>query len=492
MAQHVKEEPPMNSLTPTPSNPATPAPAAPATPAPAPAPATPAPAGAFWAIDPALTAQSQQAQPPTGTYPYSYYPGYYQYHHPQATPGTPTPAAPVPAATTSTAATTTAPPTSTANTATASTTASTSNTAANNNADSNDIATLNDALGSAGVDLRAEEESLQRTTDSSSGYRSHLSYNSSSYTQDRTRKQPATPAFNTTFLGSTMRNIATSHKVTRIPEDSINYMALALRARLGDLLTSMVKAVNHRTDSQFDRPATMYPVPPVDPSKGGVIISEDGTQQIVDSTTGTPDPVPMWSIIIRSDVAKQLAAIEKVEREEESRIRKERKDRAELAASHAAALAAQAQGNNPNNAGDEDGEAPKKKRKKEGPGVTARNMSEDVRKKMSNAVASQAAGIGGRYAWMTAANANAAPPPKKPQQAASSASTSTPTNTNTNQNTSSTSSTWGKPYTATTTKSETPVEEEDTKASITMRDAMFVISTERGHGGGRGSAKGWT
>ncbi|KAL0576225.1 hypothetical protein V5O48_005761 [Marasmius crinis-equi] len=490
MAQPIKEEPPMNSLTPTPSNPATPAPAAPATPAPPSA--TPTPAG-YWAIDPALQAQSAQpGQTPTTPYPYTYYPGYYPYHHPQATSGTPTPA---PAATTSTAAIPTAPATSTATTATATTANTSSNAAATSNADSNDIATLNDALGSAGVDLRAEEESLQRGTDSGAGYRSHLSYNAGSYTQDRTRRQPPTPSFNTSFLGATMRNIATAHKVTRIPEDSINYMALALRARLGDLLTSMVKAVHHRTDSQFDRPATMYPSPSIDPAKGGVIISEDGIQQQVDSSTGTPDAVPMWSIIIRSDVAKQLAAIEKVEREEETRVRKERKDRAELAASHAAALAAQAAGNNPNSGGGdgEDGEAPKKKRKKEGPGVTARNMSEDVRKKMSNAVASQAAGIGGRYAWMTAANANAPPPPKKPQPAASTAaSTSTANASSSNQNTTSSNANNAKPYTATTAKkSETPVEE-DTRASITMRDAMFVISTEKGHGGGRGSAKGWT
>ncbi|KAG7088641.1 hypothetical protein E1B28_012613 [Marasmius oreades] len=471
MAQPVKaEEPPMHSLTPTPSKPATPAPATAA-------PATPSPAG-YWAIDPVLQAQSAQpGQTASGTYQYSYYPGYYQYHQQtQPTSGTPTPAP-------STV------PTSATNTVTA---ASNSNaTNSNNAADSNDIATLNDALGSAGVDLRAEEESLQRLADTSSGYRSHLSYNSS-YNQDRTRKQPPTPSFNTTFLGTTMRNIATTHKVTRVPEDSINYLALALRARLGDLVTSMVKAVKHRTDAQFDRPATMYPAPTIDPSKGGVIISEGSSQDKVDDSIPTPDPVPMWSIIIRTDVAKQLAAIEKVEREEETRVRKERKERADLAASHAAALAAQAAGNNPAGVGGdgEDGEAPKKKRKKDGPGVTARNMSEDVRKKMSNAVASQAAGIGGRYAWMTAANANAPPPPKKTHPTATSSISTT--NTITPAQNSGSSTSWGKSYSATTAKKSDPPVDEDTRVLVTMRDAMFVISTERGHGGGRGSARGWT
>ena len=74
-----------------------------------------------------------------------------------------------------------------------------------------------------------------------------------------------------------MRTIGTSHKVNRIPDDSVNYLALALRARLQDLITAMIAAANHRTDAQFDRSASLY---------------EDGS--------------PMWSILVRSDVAKQL------------------------------------------------------------------------------------------------------------------------------------------------------------------------------------------
>jgi hypothetical protein len=53
-------------------------------------------------------------------------------------------------------------------------------------------------------------------------------------------------------------------------------LALALRARLQDLVTAMVFAAQHRTDTQFDHPVSLY---------------ENGT--------------PMWSIVVRSDVAKQ-------------------------------------------------------------------------------------------------------------------------------------------------------------------------------------------
>lgn len=268
-----------------------------------------------------------------------------------------------------------------------------------------------------------------------------------------------------------MRTIGTQHKITKIPDDATNYLALALRTRLQELITGMITASHHRTDTQFDRPASLY---------------EDGS--------------PMWSIVVRSDVAKQLAALEKVEREEEIKIRRERKERLDMAAAHAAALAAQANGAANQMAAeydDAEGGA-KKKRKKDGPGVTARNMSEDVRKKMSNAVATQAAGLGGKYAWMNASNAASAAGTKSKLVTSSPnpgggvntpATTTTPAAGAAGMN-----STWARPYVPTkksTTPSQPTAEEEDTRTLITMRDAMFVIEKERGHGGGRGAARGW-
>ncbi|KAF8076861.1 transcription initiation factor TFIID component TAF4 family-domain-containing protein [Lyophyllum atratum] len=407
-------------------------------------------------IDPAL--QQQQPQHATTT-AYQHYQAYSS-HYPQATYGHygsyPTQVAHTPVAQVATPAiqrpiSTPAPP-------------------ANSGIDTSDIATLNDALGSAGVDLRAEEETLQRSHEPQHSYRSF---------EDRTRKQPSTPAFDTRHLGTTMRTVGTQHKITKIPDDVTNYLALALRARLQDLVTAMITASHHRTDTQFDRPASLY---------------EGGS--------------PMWSIVVRSDVAKQLAALEKVEREDETRIRKERKDRQEMAAAHAAALAAQANGTaNPMSADYDDEGNPKKKRKKDGPGVTARNMSEDVRKKMSNAVATQAAGLGGKYAWMNASNAAAAPKAKPGATVTTGAGAGaaaggspnpaggagTPVTTTTLAQGGG-ANTWARPYVP-AKKSETPTataeEEEDTRTLVTMRDAMFVIEKERGHGGGKGAARGW-
>ncbi|GJE87526.1 TAF4 domain-containing protein [Phanerochaete sordida] len=327
--------------------------------------------------------------------------------------------------------------------------------------DTTDVTKLNDALGSAGVDLRAEEESLHRSFDQYQSYRPY---------EDRSRKQPPRPNFDARIIGQRIRDIGAQHKVTKVPEDSVNYLALALRARLQDLVEGMIDASAHRADTQFDRPASQY---------------EDGK--------------PMWSILIRADISKQLAAIERVEREEETRVRRERKERIEMAAAQAAALAAQQAGNAMAVDGDlEDGQPKKKKKKADGPGVTARNMSEDVRKKMSNAVASQAAGLGTKYAWMnTSVTGNAAK-----AKAAAAAAPATPTassalspaTTTAPATSAGAASTWARPYISNkpTAHGTASPDAEDKRRSITLRDAMFVLEKERGHGGGRGSAKGWT
>lgn len=461
----------------------------------------------------ATTTASQQAAATAAYYQaYQHYPQHYAYqyitqtaaHHQQqqqqhsaaahtpttltsratfsvaTTPATPTP---VTAHSPATVAPTT-PATTSYNTTTSygNSAANTTAAAASSSLDTSDVATLNDALGSAGVDLRAEEESLQRHDPY---IPSHMQTSSSIYLtnrqyEDRSRKQALKPAFNTTDLSSKMRPIGTEYKVTRIPEDSVNYMALALRARLQDLITAMIDAGRYRKEAQFDRPASMY-------ERGG---GESGAEQL-----------PMWSIMVRSDVAKQLAVLERVEREEELWIRRERKERQELAAQHTANLAAQANGGgamvgvegagSPGmmgmgmGGGDDDGQ-PKKKKKKDGPGVTARNLSEDVRKKMSNAVATQAAGLG-KYSWMTASPA-ATPSAKKVAPATPAAGTG------------SASSSWARPYvpkkpqaekTTTAATTATNVDEDPSKVTVTMRDAVFVLEKERGHGAGRGSARGW-
>ncbi|TFK29047.1 hypothetical protein FA15DRAFT_664711 [Coprinopsis marcescibilis] len=409
-----------------------------------------------------------------------------------ATPTATTASTPVPTSHTPTATNIITPATATTITPATATTAMGSTAANNaNQLDTSDVATLNDALGVAGVDLRAEEESLQRHDTHNTGYMQHGSlYMQNRPYEDRSRKQPIKPAFDARALGTTMRAIGTQHKVTKVPEDSVNYLALAVRARLQDLVTAMIKASKYRKESQYDRPVSFYETI----ANGGDGMDIDGIKREHDTQT------PMWSVIVRNNIAKQLLVLERVEREEEMKIRKERKERSEMAAAHNAVLQAQAAGANGSDAlaaagGSEDADGqPKKKKKKEGPGVTARNMSEDVRKKMSNAVATQAAGLG-KYAWMTAANANSATPSKKAGTPAAGSSGGA-----------SGGGTWARPYvpkkttqpiagvtsTTSTTESQKSETEDNGRVVVTLRDAMFVVEKERGHGGGRGSARGWT
>ncbi|KAJ7211347.1 transcription initiation factor TFIID component TAF4 family-domain-containing protein [Mycena pura] len=293
--------------------------------------------------------------------------------------------------------------------------------------DTADVATLNDALGSAGVDLRAEEETLQRSHDQPQTFRVF---------EDRSRKQPARPNFDATFLGSTMRSIASHHKVTAgVSEDCVNYLALALRARLQDIVTAMIDAARHRANAHFDRPASLY---------------DDGTAA--------------WGVLVRSDVVKQLAALEKIEREEEMQMRRARQKREE--AIHDAVVAALAGEDHTlelpaDDAVETDGTARKRQKKRAGSG--------DVERKMANATASRAAGVTAKYAWLSTGLG------KRPKRAVS---VDSPLRD------------MARPYRAAQGAYTPPVA--DQRLPITVRDAMFVVEKERGHGGGRGAARGWT
>ncbi|KAJ7086605.1 transcription initiation factor TFIID component TAF4 family-domain-containing protein [Mycena crocata] len=328
--------------------------------------------------------------------------------------------------------------------------------------DSSDVTNLNDAAASAGVDVKAEEEKLRSAT-------AQPTASSSRVKLDRSRTQPLNPNFDVTIIQPRVAEIASHHKLAGgVPEETVNYIALALRTRLANLVEQMSVAARHRTDTQFDRPA-LY-----------------------------AEGLPMWSLVVRSDVAKQTALLERIEREEETKIRRDRKDRADMTAAHAAALAAQAAGG-PNAAGMDfdDDESGKRKKKKDGPGVTARNMSEDVRKKMSNAVASQAAGLGGKYSWMNASNAAAAAAkPVKTTPATPSTPSAATTSTPATATPTTGATGWARAFvpkkTSTAPTPAPPPVEEDLRTAITIRDAQFVVEKERGHGGGRGSGKGWT
>ncbi|KAG6875858.1 hypothetical protein C0993_007007, partial [Termitomyces sp. T159_Od127] len=280
---------------------------------------------------------------------------------------------------------------------------------------------------------------------------------------------PTAPAASSTIntreiskLNDTLSSVGVDlwHKIAKILDDVTNYLILVLHACLQDLVAAMITTSHHCTDTQFNHSAMLY-----------------------------PNASLMWSIVIHSNIAKQLATL--------------KKDMATAQANGGIALYMDGYNNLKGGM--------KKKRKKEGLGIMAQNMLEDVRKKMSNAVAMQAVGLGGQYAWMNVSNAAAAAMLIKPKiaappmvSAASAAATATLPNASGTTMTlpvsttmpmaSLVTSSWARPYVS-TKKSTTPTaapEEDNTQTLVTMQDAMFVIEKEHGHGGGKGTVHGWS
>lgn len=256
-------------------------------------------------------------------------------------------------------------------------------------------------------------------------------------------------------------HVASNHNVAKVPEESINYAALALKERLLSLIKVSLQARNHRVNSTANRPPGMY---------------SDGS-------------TPMWSHAVKRDVRRQLLAIEKVEREEEARIRRERHERLE----NPGGAIAGTSGTGGESSAENGDVGKKRKRAKElGPGVKDKMMSEEVRKKFVDDVASRAVGGGNKkYAWMTAtplpgAMSASAPTPKPavtPSTALNGTSTSYPRPTPLTG----ASSGWMRAPQALRRGAE---DEEGTR-SLTLLDVEFAIDREKGHGGGRGAARGW-
>ena len=162
--------------------------------------------------------------------------------------------------------------------------------------------------------------------------------------------------------------LATTQKLQTVDPDVVAYLAMAVQERLRGLTEQMIQASKHRGRSLATAPPPMY-----------------------------DEEHAMYKIGVNQDVKKQLLAIERVEREEETKRKEQLAERERrLAAGEDL---------------DENGEpvagggAKKGKKIKEGgPGVSARNMTEEARKKVANQTALGFAGGSGRtYSWMMGA-----------------------------------------------------------------------------------------
>ncbi|KIJ39878.1 hypothetical protein M422DRAFT_60647 [Sphaerobolus stellatus SS14] len=316
--------------------------------------------------------------------------------------------------------------------------------------DTADVATLNDALGSAGIDLRAEEETLRQSAASTQG-QTHASQSRGTQ-RNRARKQGTKVVFDAAHLGMKMRKIAVRHGLQTgavnglgVPEDAVSYLALALHARLAKLTEGMIAAATHREETDATRTPGLY---------------EDGS--------------PMWSVVVRKDIAKQIEVLEKVEKDEEFQARRERKVQEANISSQAAlpsldgALQME----------QEEEPKPQKKKKKAESAADIIAKNQNIEAKKMNAAANAAAGLNkatSKYSWMNTGNVSTGQSVKKPG----------------GKTTSATPTTWTK-YQPPKKKDDTPAVEEDARRVVTMKDAVFLIERERGHGGGRGAARHWT
>lgn len=300
--------------------------------------------------------------------------------------------------------------------------------------------------------------------------------------------------------------LANNHNCPKVSDDALSYLALALRERLLSVVNSSIHARNHRFSSSVTRPPGIY---------------ADGQ-------------TPMWAHAVKRDVRKQLSAIEKVEREEEARIRRERHERMENPGASSSTTAAggasngasgEGAGGSGGGGGDDSATGKKRKRAKEmGPGVTAKNMSEETRKKLVDDAASRAfGGSSKKYAWMTAT-----PIPGAASGAGASTATAAASNPSPTAGAGGGGGALPKPTAGAQTgplayprptagvsvsgggggggggggwmRAQPPAAlrnraaddaDPDGSRTLTLLDVEFAVEREKGHGGGRGSARGW-
>lgn len=333
---------------------------------------------------------------------------------------------------------------------------------------------LVDVMGVSGVDLQAEEEAIQRR---------ELMEQS-----QNARDKGAQPDDDELFLqvyplAYKVHTLAQQHELS-VDAAVLNYLSLAARTRLKNVLESMIASSRHRSWSSHQHPPPMYP----------------STLQ------------PMYHEQILSDPIKQLAALEKAERGEEARRRRERLARDEESSALAAGF-----GGDDMDMDDATAKGDGRKRpKKIGPGVAARNMSEDVRKRLADSTAMRNLGGGSsKYSWLSGGSSlpstmtppggkktnggaggadddktpSRLPKPKfAPQPAVSNWSGAGVTDAGSTGGGSNVASTgaWGDVSARQAAKEE---EERQARLRVTLRDALFALEYERKAGVGHGSGE---
>ncbi|EST06801.1 Transcription initiation factor TFIID component TAF4 [Kalmanozyma brasiliensis GHG001] len=329
---------------------------------------------------------------------------------------------------------------------------------------------LVDVMGASGVDLQAEEEAIQRR---------ELMQRSQGAQHHAARPDDDDLFLQMYPLALKVHTLAQEHGLS-VDAAVLNYLSLAARTRLKNVLENMIASSRHRSWSSHQHPPPLFP----------------STSQ------------PMYHEQILSDPVKQLAALEKAERGDEARRRRERLARDEESSALAAGGGdADMDMDDPTGAKG-DG---RKRPKKIGPGVAARNMSEDVRKRLADSTAMRNLGGGSaKYSWLSGGStfpssfsplggkkgkadgedgksASRLPKPKfAPQPTVSDWSGVSAGDASAGGAGSASTGAWGDVAARQAAKEE---EERQARLKVTLRDALFALEYERRAGAGYGSGE---
>ncbi|KAJ2878232.1 hypothetical protein FB639_003456 [Coemansia asiatica] len=269
---------------------------------------------------------------------------------------------------------------------------------------SNDSFAIDDVIGYAGVDLREESEIIMgglsastrtRTRPDGGARHGQRTVNGVEIAYDTTLLASANFA-SVDVLEALVARACRGSRISRVSEEVIPLLTLALHERLRSYMELVSAAAHHRTRTQT------LPPPPLDPTTR----------------------LPLYKITPHQDVKRQLAVLERRDRLEEQMREKALRDKEHFNATgetHVEAsgesgatgseMTGSGSGASLGPGGEDAAEAAgrqKRPRKREDsapetPAYTSKNMPEDIRNKFSNQTALRAAG-GVRKSWMNVAS----------------------------------------------------------------------------------------
>ncbi|KAI9099468.1 transcription initiation factor TFIID component TAF4 family-domain-containing protein [Phlyctochytrium arcticum] len=236
-----------------------------------------------------------------------------------------------------------------------------------------DVQSMMDVTSYTGVNIREEEDNIMSLMPMTGGYQ---------YGASRVKSQSF---LNIAALRRKIELIARKHKLVRVEEDLLNYIALATEERMRDIMDQTVLAAKHRTGLLHE-----------------TFIDEE-RERLEKHRSGLPGGEDALELIVvkKDDVRKQLTTLERRERDEERKIRSKRnlgENGEPISEGGAAAEGGTVGGAKTGGVGgrDPEGATPKKKKKS----AKDKDMPEEIKMKLANQAVMAAIGGTPMKSWM--------------------------------------------------------------------------------------------